>query len=192
MHVMNREQRLFIALPFDEAAVESLEGTARFLESHKSSVKIVSPQQYHITVKFIGGVESARAEELVRQFTALTLNSGAVSCTIKGLGAFPSLSRASVLWAGLETGGDDLLSLFRQVEDSCAALGFAREPRGFRAHLTLARVKRGHTLPDRVREYFINEKEREFCRTKLAELVLYESTLTPAGPLYKALTVKTL
>ena len=192
MHVMNREQRLFIALPFDEAAVKSLEGTARFLESHKSSVKSVSPEQYHITIKFIGGVETIRAEELIRQFTALTPNAGAVSCTIKGLGAFPSLSRPSVLWAGLETGGDDLLPLFRQVEDCCSALGFARESRGFRAHLTLARVKRGHTLPERAREYFIKEKEREFCRTKLTKLVLYESTLTPAGPLYQALAVKTL
>ncbi len=190
--VMSHTRRLFIALPFDEKARASLADTARLIGSFAGRIKGVSPDTYHITVKFLGGVDRDLADRVAREFGALDIGRGKIPYTIQGLGAFPSLSRASVLWAGVIAQGDGLVSLFRFIEDFSAALGFARETRAFRPHLTLGRVKGEGGAPGPLKEHFMSNRDRVFAESAFSRLVLYESELRPEGPLYTEISSKEL
>jgi 2'-5' RNA ligase len=58
-----------------------------------------------------------------------------------GLGAFPSVRRPRVLWAGIAGGAPRLVAVAVEVDRALAALGFPPEERPFRAHLTIGRVR---------------------------------------------------
>jgi 2'-5' RNA ligase len=174
---------MFIALPLDREASQALEEPRKVLCAHGDCIKTVRADQYHITLKFLGDVDAGAMPAIMEGLEGMRTG-GPIAFVIRGLGAFPSMARASVLWAGLESGGDDLGSLHRSVEALCAGLGFAGETRGFRPHLTLGRVRKNRELAHAVGEYFTRSREREFCRSLFSRLVLYESTLTPSGPRY--------
>ncbi len=67
---------------------------------------------------------------------------GPLTLAVAGAGAFPTPARAQVLWLGLASDAA-LDALARRVDDACAASGLGRETRPFRAHLTVARLRRG-------------------------------------------------
>jgi 2'-5' RNA ligase len=65
-------------------------------------------------------------------------------------------------------------------------LGFAREQRGFRAHLTLGRVKdRRNRLA--LTEAMIKLETVEFDSFDVTEIILYKSDLRPTGAIYTKL-----
>ncbi|WP_052487041.1 RNA 2',3'-cyclic phosphodiesterase [Gordoniibacillus kamchatkensis] len=62
---------------------------------------------------------------------------------IAGLGVFGAPARPTILWAGVGGGLAPLAACQRRVEDALAALGYEREARPFRPHVTLARKYSG-------------------------------------------------
>jgi 2'-5' RNA ligase len=58
-----------------------------------------------------------------------------------GFGAFPSNKKAHVLWSGVDEGSTALSNLAADVEEVLEALGFGREKRRYKPHVTLGRVR---------------------------------------------------
>jgi 2'-5' RNA ligase len=105
---------------------------------------------------------------------------------LKGVGAFPSLSRISIIWVGIGTGGDDVEKIYDQVEDGMSGLGFARENRRFNPHITIARVRTGRKREELAR--LLGELTENSFGNFLAERVrLKQSILRPGGPEYRTL-----
>lgn len=94
----------------------------------------------HLTLKFLGDVDDARASELR---VALEQAAGGgeprpVTVHIEGFGVFPDSRRPRVVWAGVAP--DPSLELLQhRVEHAFAPLGFPTEGRPFRPHVTLGR-----------------------------------------------------
>jgi 2'-5' RNA ligase len=105
---------------------------------------------------------------------------------IQGMGVFPGIKRPRVLWIGLGGEVEALRQLNSRIEDELAGLGFARENRGFKAHLTLARFKEGVASRDLLQafEALGNYTPEPFAAK---HLVLYKSDLRPQGALYTPL-----
>jgi len=146
--------RLFWAFrPPDDvvaAAAELLHGLMTPTERLGYRVTWSRPASLHTTVKFLGDVDPARVPEIlsrVQRGMAMQPTAPAI-VRLRGLGAFPQPERPKVLWLGVqgesESNQGRLLSLARVVEEWLFELGFAREERPFRAHLTLGRVRDRH------------------------------------------------
>lgn len=120
------------------------EEIASFLEPWRSQwpgAQWVHPEDFHLTLRFLGGLEAAALLQLQKAFAALPPPDAAVfSLSWKGAGSFRKGPRNAVLWIGLEEASPALLALQSAIESSVCALGFAAEPRPYRPHVTVART----------------------------------------------------
>jgi 2'-5' RNA ligase len=98
----------------------------------------IAPEDMHITLRFAGDLDARTAAAFADGLGAIRGKPFAV--TIKGVGAFGGRD-PRVLWAGVEPGGE-LAALYRANERAARAAGIGPDPRQFRPHVTLARMRR--------------------------------------------------
>ena len=143
----------------------------------------------HVTLKFLGGVEPARLPAIEAALAAAAAGQPTFDLEIHGLGAFPSRSRARVLWAGVGAGGEAASALAGRVDEALAALGVAKETRPFAAHVTLGRVREPRADP-RLAEAL--DSREPFGRQHVARVSLMRSDLSPHGARYTELAAFSL
>jgi RNA 2',3'-cyclic 3'-phosphodiesterase len=139
--------RTFVALNLPAAERRQLHDALLPMHERSLPVRWSSPDAMHLTLKFIGEIDSAEVTPLEGVLRDIAGRHGALDLRIGGLAAFPSLRRANVLWVGIAE-GDALMALQADVELALSRLGYAREQRPFRPHLTVARVRGGARAPD--------------------------------------------
>jgi 2'-5' RNA ligase len=183
--------RLFFAMPA-EGMEEALRPVHEELAGYRRALKAVKPGNYHITLKFLGETDRDILGRLTNDFRALDPGLPPLPFTLRGLGAFPDIRRARVLWCGLDL---DLAAVERVrllIEDLSAKHGFAKEPRPFQPHLTLARVRKDMKVPSDCAAYVTAHKDTVFGSSLFDRIVLFKSELRKAGPLYTVLEEKKL
>jgi 2'-5' RNA ligase len=184
--------RSFVAIELPEEAKKGLARLRKQLErdEHKF-VKWVDPGGIHLTLKFLGNIPSKRVTEITEAMAKAVQGISPFRLEISGLGAFPSLKQARVLWVGIGGELDQLSTLQQNIDSVLAALGFAREERPFVPHLTLARVREGASLPERrsFGELVGSAAFEDKYPIEVEAVRLMRSQLTPAGALYTCLSV---
>jgi 2'-5' RNA ligase len=184
--------RSFVAIELPEEAKKGLARLRKQLErdEHKF-VKWVDPGGIHLTLKFLGNIRSKRVTEITEAMGKAVQGISPFRLEISGLGAFPSLKQARVLWVGIGGELDQLSTLQQNIDSVLAALGFAREERPFVPHLTLARVREGASLPERrsFGELVGSAAFEDKYPIEVEAVRLMRSQLTPAGALYTCLSV---
>lgn len=180
--------RLFAAIPVEGEGRTELESVLAALGSTGWPVRWVLPTQLHLTVKFLGEVGAERVPAVGDALGRATGGMAPLHFGLAELGAFPSLPRARVLWAGLHAEGSLELMVDR-VERGCHALGFSIEGKPFRPHVTLGRVRDEGRLPREAAAHLTAlTPSGNFLANRL---VLYHSHLGPGGPRYEALATFT-
>ena len=108
------------------------------------------------------------------------------SLSIGGAGVFPDPRRPRVLWLGMNGDVERLLAFQKGLDQSLQEIGFPREERPFRPHLTLGRIKTPRGLIGLARAL---EKGEEYTagRFVASGLSLLQSELTPRGAIYTQL-----
>jgi 2'-5' RNA ligase len=166
----------------------ALATAAAELKRHTEALPVswVAPENFHVTVKFLGHVDDARVQRVIEALHTAARGHAPFDLEVRGLGAFPSTTRARVLWAGLTCGTAALGTLAASVEDALAPLGFAREDRPFSPHITLARVREPRRAPE-LAEALSVASGRRFGRVAVPEIALMRSDLSPRGARYTTL-----
>lgn len=184
-----KTRRLFVGLPLAEkVVVESMRGIVKDLSFFKKDLKIVKEENYHITLKFLGGVKEGTALKMTESFSKIEANTGPVPFQLKGLGSFSGSAGSAVIWAGIECDIKPLLELQKLVEHWSASFGFEREKRRFTPHFTLARV-RNYSIPDPgLKSLITDNRGTLFGESVFRECHLYESFLSESGPGYEILS----
>ncbi len=179
--------RAFIGVPIDPTTTAKISQVVSQLEHPLPDVRWVAEANLHFTLKFLGDVEEGHVEPInhalvdtLRPFSRFTLNA-------KGLGVFPDVRRARVLWVGLQ--GDRLAALALKVENAMVSLGFAPELRPFKPHLTIGRWRRFNGSPKKLAEALERWQGFEFGRSEVEEVILFQSVLKPEGAVYRQLNV---
>ncbi len=149
----------------------------------------VARDNVHLTLRFLGDVEAARRDAAARALSDAAAGCGCFDLSVRGLGAFPTPTRARVVWAGVDDGAAQAAALARRVDDALAALGFAREPRAFAAHVTLGRVRTPRANPHLAEALAASGT---FGRQRVNRLVLLRSQLSPRGARYTELAAAPL
>src|SRR5207245_7411930 len=101
--------------------------------------------------------------------------------------AVPSRCRMNVVWVGVE-GAEPIARIAAELEGSLESLGFTRERRPWKAHVTLARVK-GHRDLDRVRRILETRRDEVFGSHRIDRIHLKKSVLTPGGAQYSVAAI---
>ncbi len=145
--------------------------------------------QIHLTLKFLGEVEGARAEAIALQLPDALRATPVLALELVGNGAFPSLERPRVLWAGVHLPDGNLVELQERIEERMVGLGFTREPRAFSPHLTLGRAREGARVIDlrALRDALMAAAPETTLRFEVARVTLFRSQLTPDGAIYSSL-----
>jgi 2'-5' RNA ligase len=177
--------RSFIAFDIrSNHVLERLAKVQRLLAQTGADLKLVVPQNIHVTVRFLGNITIAKAEKIFEKMKEVDFTP--FSILINGLGAFPNPRYSRVIWAGLVNGVEELRSIFSQMEQCLKDLGFTSDSRGFNPHLTIARVKSGRNKA-RLADFIVENANFEFGSIKADCLLLKQSVLTPQGPIYSTL-----
>ncbi len=126
-------------------------------------------ENLHCTLSFLGAVEDARVSAISRSIASSVADLIDFPTHLGSLGAFPSQSRARVIWASLADEAGGIATLAGSVLEALVPHGFEPEHRRFRAHVTLARVRNPHRVQLDVRV--------EPVRFSVDRVILFESKL---------------
>ena len=168
--------RLFIAVDLPETIKENLESMSFGIPG----AKWVSPEQLHLTIRFIGEVDGSLFRDIRDILDEITFAS--FSLQLKGVGYFPPRGTPRVLWVGLEK--SQLLLLLRKKIDT-ALLRARVEPEGrkFSPHITLARLK--NSPVQKIANFLSGNGLFSQEPFQVEDFKLYSSTLTPKGAFHK-------
>ncbi len=176
-------KRLFVGARVSIATANNLsqavETIARRARDAGADVKWVSPANYHVTLMFLGWTRT-EAVEAIRDKLALACR-GTKGFTIKAsrVGGFPSIDKANVVWAGVESA--ELVELATKVCAAMEALGFAKEARSFHPHVTIGRLRESRPLKEAV----LPVAEQMFGDTRIDSITLFESETKSSGSVYR-------
>lgn len=147
-----------------------------------ADIRWVKPQGIHLTLKFLGEIEERKSESIIHVMKGACDRHRAFTLEISGAGVFPDIRSPRVLWAGIEH-NEDLSGLQSDIESGLASLGFEKEKRKFRPHLTLGRFKssKGKAALTDILE---KKKDIKIGSVNVGALYLMRSDLGPAGAKY--------
>lgn len=175
--------RLFIAADVSEEVRAAVAGQVARLREANCDVAWVKPENYHLTLKFLGETPDGRLDDIKASLDFVAVSRATFELEMRGMGCFPERGAPRVVWIGTAVGRDALSALARDVETAMEEIGFQREQREFSAHLTIGRM-RGPRGAERLRRLLTAEAETVFDRCVVDELRLYKSTLAPGGSIY--------
>ncbi len=163
------------------AVVDSLFAFQRRLLSTGADARLVERENIHFTVKFLGEITEAQLQAARERLRSIDATGGVVE--VRGVGAFPSTSRPSVVWAGVAPGHERTV---RAIAEKAMSLleGIGEDDRrGFTPHVTLARVKSPRNTAA-LSALIGASAGLAFGEAGLTELKLKSSILGPRGPTY--------
>ena len=132
--------RLFLSLPIPNKLIQRLVELQSQLESSDWELKCVAPENFHLTLHFLGETPVNILNDLHHELSAVAHRLRPFDLACGGLGAFPSFEDPRVLWVGLQDRQGKLKGLVeatRKVLDSYRLFKLRDD---FQARLTLARV----------------------------------------------------
>ena len=181
--------RCFIAIDIDETIRKGLgnlqDELRRKVDIRKGDVKWVRPEITHLTLKFLGEIKDEQVVEVCNIAGSVAGRHKRFDLDIESVGFFGGRS-ARVLWIGTGRGSDRLSRLQEDLEQQLDTAGWPREARKFSAHLTLCRIrnaKAGAKLAQVSAQY----GDYELGTLRADSVTVYQSELTPQGPIYAAL-----
>ncbi|MFN2610577.1 MAG: RNA 2',3'-cyclic phosphodiesterase [Actinomycetota bacterium] len=136
----------------------------------------------HCTLRFLGSVAPEAVEHLSFEMAAACSTVHPCVARLSGLGAYPSVRAAKVVWAGLGDDDGSLVELHSMIETAAVKAGFTPEARPFKSHVTLARMKRPISVRSQLEVAQALVIEDAF---EISKLTLFESHLHPKGATYE-------
>jgi 2'-5' RNA ligase len=175
--VMPDGMRAFVALKLAPAVEEEV---ADFIASLRvtsdapgDGVRWTRRDQLHFTLRFLGDrVAASSLERLAGALEEIANATAGFEIGVRGLGAFPDLSRPRVIWIALESA--ELAVVAARIERAAVGAGFAPERRAFTPHLTIARM-RNLTGWSALRHEIEAARDRDFGSTAAQSLILFRS-----------------
>lgn len=179
--------RLFVAVDIPDETRETIAAAAAELRDEMTAARWVSPENLHLTLKFIGYYPEDRLDRLARELRESGGRCTSFTAALGECGAFPSARSGRVIWVGLSQGTEGAGAVAGKIDSRLEKLGVKREGRPYRGHITLARMRQPgncEAVVDRLSSSLEELRHRPF---EVDEIVLYRSILRPQGPQYVAL-----
>lgn len=169
--------RLFIAIPLPASVRDQLAA----LDAPMRSIAWTRPEQLHLTLRFLGDVETDWTEKMEAALSGVRVEPFLLP--LAGMGAFPSRGTARVIWVGVGNGHPRLHQLRQRIDDALLGTGFPLDVRVFHPHVTLGRVKESGA-PAAAAEFLKRHRDFEVAPFRVEAFQLYASQLRPGGAVH--------
>ena len=182
--------RAFIAIEISDDIKSILTQIESHLKYSDADVKWVKPEIIHLTLRFLGEITDKKCEDVKSVLDTIAKSTKSFELTLKDIGAFPKIEHPRVIWVGLERGRTETADLAERIDESLSRMAFAKENRPFSPHLTIGRVRSERNkdkLKDKISSASASFQVPGAGSHKITSVVLFQSTLTPQGPIYTKL-----
>ncbi len=173
--------RIFIAFDISEEAKEELFRIGELIKQNSSEdvkLRLVSKENMHLTLKFIGDVQPNVAEKVKDKLKEAKFES--FEAYLEGISLFPNEDYIRVVFVGLKP-EDKIIELQKKIEDALKEFKFENDY-SFKPHLTIARVK---FVKDKKKFVeILNKIKVEKVKFKVDSFKLMQSTLAKEGSVY--------
>jgi len=178
--------RAFVAIELPDEIAAFIHKMQERLRSYGFKARWVRPENIHLTLKFIGDINNEDIKKAGDAVISAASENVSMSLGAKGLGFFPGVKRCRIIWTGIAGQTEELADLQKTLDENFESIGFSKEKRPFKGHLTMARIKRkidARRLIDAMKE-FGKFESKMFTAD---EVVLFKSELRPSGAVYTKL-----
>ena len=166
-------KRLFVGLALPEACKRALFE----LDPHLPGLRWVPEEQLHLTLSFLGEVETSVEDRLRQALSEVRVP--AFFLPLYSVGVFDSRGRPSVVWVGVGKGHPHLFALHRRIQDAVLSAGLQADLKPFHPHVTVGRAR--DISSQGLQPFVRRHAETEFGLMKVTGFELYSSILTAAG-----------
>ena len=182
--------RAFVAIPLPESVRNGLAHAQSELRAllPPGSIAWTRPGNMHLTLRFLGPVDSVRIPEISQRLQATLAGFGGFELVCERLGCFPDLRFPRVVWAWIHDAQDRLLQLQRRVDSAVGEFATQPAEKRFVGHVTLGRPKRiQRKEAERLSRFVEAAVGRKFGGWRCEVVRLIQSDLTPTGSSYTTL-----
>ncbi|MCP4119762.1 MAG: RNA 2',3'-cyclic phosphodiesterase [Desulfobacteraceae bacterium] len=182
----NKTLRLFVAVPVPKKVALFLEGVQNALKKKGFKASWSRMDTMHLTLKFMGDTSAEKVDSIMAALEQTAAAHEPFELRARGVGVFPSVKKARVIWTGVRSENEILSDLFRVLDMNLEKAGIPRSRKRFSPHLTLARLK---TRVDsrKILEVIQEFQEAESKKFECACLDLYQSVLGPSRAVHTRL-----
>ena len=187
--------RLFTAINLSDRSRQLLLDKVNILKNNiEQDLKWVDPENWHVTLKFLGDTKKEKAEKVKEDITQIASFNKSFPVILNKVGAFPHLNHPKVLYVGVNEGFAELTQIQEKLENKLYERGYSRENRRYTPHLTLARSRKNtnfNILSDKLKNF---AEKNNFIKIyfKADRISLMKSELTSQGPIYEEVFAKNL
>jgi 2'-5' RNA ligase len=178
--------RTFLAIEIGDEIRRRAADLIKSLRSDGDDIKWVEPQNLHFTLNFLGDVDDTEVHDVCRVAAQVAEKIPLFELRCVGVGAFPHVGNPRTIWLGVGEGSEAMCNLQEALSVGLADLGFPREHRRYKPHLTMGRARQGgrtRHLTTKLTE--LAEIEAGVCIVE--DVVVFSSVLEQGGPIYHPL-----
>lgn len=177
--------RCFIAIVIPDSLKKQIIEMTDLLKKYDADIKWVNPENIHLTLKFLGNTPQSLLTKINETINEAVLPYSPFYIKIYGTGVFPHKKHPRVIWIGIKD-SEILINLRNAIEQSISSLGYQKDEKGFKPHLTLGRVRSQKGIM-----HIINSledfKDKDFGSIYVDNIKLMKSDLKPKGAEYSCL-----
>ncbi len=187
------KRRLFFAIILPDDIKHAIgEVVSRLNESATgNTIRWCRDDQWHFTLKFLGELPFSQSVKAVEAAESTARVTPPFSLKLNGVGAFPNAQRPTILWLGVSEGAKEMSDLANHLDTELLSMGFPKENRAFKPHLTLARIK-SYEQEKEAAKLLQNPTTAEFESVLISSFALMRSYLLPDGAKYEVTEVFSL
>lgn len=172
---LQKQCSIFIGIPLKDEVRTSLRQWAIFYSKlwPGHSIHWVLPENYHITIGFLGSIATDKIEQiknalqdLIRQFTSFEIHLG-------GLIFLPSKKHPHIIAINVSL-NESLGRLHAQIHKKMSELALKLDERPYVPHVTIARVKNSALVKEKIKDEE-NVEKPSALKIIVNEIALFES-----------------
>ena len=179
--------RTFIAISLPDHVLHGIGNVQASLKRSGFNIRWVRKEGIHLTLRFLGDVTKDRVEQISSAISVAARGFSPFTLKGQGVGVFPDFSRPRVVWVGISGDLEVLHNLYGKLESQLKGIGFAKEKRPLKGHLTVGRIKKRIDKAELKTALEVLEGFETDPFTAEA-VILYQSTLRPQGAVYTKLS----
>ncbi len=182
--------RSFIAIELPDEVTDALRAASATIKPtlKDPAIRWVPFENIHLTLKFLGEISADQKDAIQLALDRSSRGRETIPIILSGFGCFPNTHKPRIFWIGLQDPSGGLRELQQSIEDECAGLGFERERRQFKPHLTLARIKGPIDLTASIEALIRSMEGDEIAVFSIDCVTFMKSDLLPTGARYTRLS----
>jgi 2'-5' RNA ligase len=180
---LDQMKRLFIAANFTTEVRDAIAAAIGDFPVQNPPWRWAHRDTWHVTLKFLGDTRPEDVDPIARCLHEVCSRHNAFPLSLGSLGGFPNISRPRVLFYAVESGKEALTQLAVDIDLGLnQSVGIPKESKKFRAHATVARIKK--PLPKPIADKLALAGPLTGVSQIVSSVDLMQSELTPKGAIY--------